>query len=196
MTTFCYDYADIKKNIFNHILYEFEMYLDSCKLSSTTPPPDIDKRSWNNMLVECHSIHLRILLEFFGKSDPERSTENHSVKKRKDNSKSTITTRTIFNNPTSLDLVVTSEMKQPLNKALGHLTVERYRQGLELSLKVIEVINKMFYEEIPIRIKKCAELLLHKTGVKAEYSDDLNHPVIQSRLDNIIRRIERFGRQS
>ena len=192
MTDLCKNVSDIKKNIFNHILYEFEMYLDSYMLFSITSPSNIDKQLWNNVLIECHSIHLRILLEFFKKIDPECGTKDHSDKKRKNKGKSTITTRTIFNNPTSLDLDITSEMKQPLNKALGHLTTERHLQGSELSHNLIKVINKMFKEEIPSRIKKCVELLLHKTSVKAEFSDDLNHPEIQARLNNLIQRFERF----
>ena len=192
MTTFNYSPLDMKKNIFNHILYEFEMYLDSYMLFSITSPSNIDKQLWNNVLIECHSIHLRILLEFFKKKkiDSECGTKDHSDRKNK--GKSTITTRTIFDNPTSLDLDITSEMKQPLNKALGHLTTERYQQGSELSHNLIKVINKMFKEEIPSRIKKCVELLLHKTSVKAEFSDDLNHPEIQARLNNLIQRFERF----
>ena len=93
---------EMKKNIFDHILYEFEMYLYTYK--ELQNDIEQDKR---NVLLESHAIHLRNLIEFFNR---ERDC---------------ITTKTIFSDDVDLSFHFSENDKKPINKAIEHLTMER-----------------------------------------------------------------------
>ena len=57
---------EYKKNIFDHIIYEFNMYLYTYTLLLKG---EKDKRK-RNMILESQAIHLRNLIEFFN-SEPK-----------------------------------------------------------------------------------------------------------------------------
>ena len=56
---------DKKKNLFEHLFYEFEMYLKTYAELVTMSPDQEDADFKKNVLLESHAVHLRNLIEFF-----------------------------------------------------------------------------------------------------------------------------------
>ena len=156
-----------KKNIFEHIFYEFSMYYQSyCTLirintSDTLMLPN--KQFWKNVLIESHAIHLRNLIEFF-------SCE-----------KGTISANTILKEVPKLGIPETNKKVWAINKAVSHLTIERVDASTgkdNLSLKMSNLIGEMF-PIVSNRIKDFLKLLANNGAIEEKYMADFSASEIQ-----------------
>ena len=121
-----------------------------------------------NVLIESHAVHLRNLIEFFNRDN------------------NCLTTETIFtgNHDLSFD-DSTILAKQTINKAIDHLTEQRYKWNQtsnDLTIRFDNIIHVMYKNIIVDRIKKCVTLLLNNTDVKQEHLLSLHDADIQKRL--------------
>lgn len=159
-----------KNNIFEHLLYEFRMYLETySRLCNHIREKNSDS-ILKNMILESHAVHLRNLIEFFNRE------------------KECITTETIFLSNHNL-MYDDSKMKakQIVNKTVDHLTKERYtwnQTEKDLTVRYAMVINQLF-PELASRIIKCVDLLLQETDVRSEYMNDLHNNKIQQDLQQL-----------
>lgn len=160
-----------KSNIFDHVLYEFQMYFETYfRLKLLCMKQNVDIIS-KNIVLESHAVHLRNLIEFF----------NRDI--------NCITTDTIFigNHDLSYD-DSQIQAKQVINKAIDHLTKERYtwiKTGNDLTVRGAFLPSTMFTYYIASRIIKCIDLLIQETDVRSEFMDDLYDESIQRRLKNL-----------
>ncbi len=169
-----------KNNIFEHLLYEFRMYLETyARLRKHIHEKNGDS-ILKNMILESHAVHLRNLIEFFNRE------------------KDCITTETIFLSDHNL-MYDDSKMKakQIVNKTVDHLTKERYtwnQTEKDLTVRYATVVHYVF-PEIASRIIQCVDLLSQETDIRPEYTDDLHGEKIQQDLRqlasicNIIREV-------
>ena len=158
-----------KNNIFDHVLYEFWMYHESYNiLQKLFVKDDYDSLVLRNASIESHAVHLRNLIEFF-------SCENGCI-----------SIKTIFNEYQDLALPMLPKCyKQSINKAIDHLTEERYKWNQDernLTMQLSNTITKMHDEYIPYGILKCVDLLLQEESVKQLFIQDLRDNDIQNRL--------------
>ena len=159
-----------KSNIFDHVLYEFEMYIQTYRTIPRCRIGTNDDQFLHNALLESHSVHLRNLIEFFNRE------------------KNCITTETLFVGAHDLsfdDKII--QAKQTVNKTIEHLTIERVtwnQTEKDLTIRSNDVIHTMFGAVIVPRIKECVELLTQETDVKPELIDKLRESCIQIRLLN------------
>ena len=54
-----------KGNIFDHLLYEFEMYLETYSRLVALKDEEDDCVFKRNVLLESHAVHMRNIIEFF-----------------------------------------------------------------------------------------------------------------------------------
>ncbi len=168
------DLLDKKKNLFEHLFYEFEMYLKTyAELGTTISPDQEDADFKRNVLLESHAIHLRNLIEFF---NCEKNCLNMD---------------TVFtgNHDLSFD-DSTIKAKQTINKTIDHLTKERYtwnQTEQDLTIRFNAVIHLMYNYYIVARIKSCISLLANNTDINANVYSDLQDTGIQARLQNLER---------
>ena len=162
---------DQKKNIFDHLLYEFEMYLRTYSelVALDDSQKDVDFK--RNVLIESHAVHLRNLIEFL----------NYET--------DCITTKTVFtgNHDLSFDDSLI-KAKQTINKAIDHLTKERYtwnQTKRDLTLRINDIIHRMYYFYIVDRIKKCISMLMNNTDINSTVIADLQNERIQARLHDL-----------
>ena len=117
----------IKSNPFDHLLYEFEMYLSTYEFVNQTTDISITVK---NALIESHGIHLRNLLEFFNCQEKSFNTT------------------TIFNCNRFFGVADPSNStKQVINKSIGHLTKERFSWNQtedDLTIRHNVAIHTMF----------------------------------------------------
>ena len=158
---------EAKSNRFEHLLYEFEMYLDTYSLIVKNANFPTYPCTLRNALLESHAIHLRNLMEFFNCE------------------KNCITTKIVFDGAHDLSIDKTLCDKQCINKTVDHLTKERFEwnkdQGKNLTTRFEMAIHNM-YPEITKRIKVCVNLLLSGTEINDSWKSDLNNTEIQLRL--------------
>ena len=158
-----------KANIFDHILYEFEMYIATYMelFQSVKQLNTIEI----NVLLESHAIHLRNLIEFFN------------------NEKDCITTNTIFKNEHDFRFDDSNlKAKQAINKSIGHLTKERYKWNRtvnDLTLKLDQIIKKMFRCYIVNRVRKCVDMLINTEDIREIFLESLNDIEIKNRLNKL-----------
>lgn len=165
---------NLKSNRFEHLLYEFKMYLDTYSLvvrnANFATYPD----TLRNALIESHAIHLRNLIEFFNCDEK------------------CITTKMVFDGSHDLRIDESLCDKQCINKAVEHLTEERFtwnsEEDKDLTIRFASVVH-MIYPEIANRIKTCVSLLLSKTDINESWKSDLNDSNIQTRLKSLETRI-------
>lgn len=156
-----------RKNIFEHIFYEMDMfyetrfYLLTHKYKSSLE---------HNMAVESHSVHLRNLIEFFGTSSKY------------------ITSATILLNVEGLSLNTKVELAGGINafaipsQITSHLT--HYRCNNDAYQKSNAVVNAMF-PRISENIMKFIELIAIPDNVCQKYSDQLNENQVDIQIVKI-----------
>lgn len=160
-----------KSNIFEHVLYEFQMYFETYfRLHTYCQEENIDYIS-KDIVLESHAVHLRNLIEFFNQD------------------KNCITTETIFfgNHDLSFD-DTTIKAKQIISKAIDHLTKERYtwiNTDGDLTVRGAFLPSTMFVNYIASRIITCVDLLLQEKDVRPELIDDLRADNTQRRLKQL-----------
>lgn len=164
---------DLKSNIFDHLLYEFEMYFFTYrKLRRLSQRGGYDQ-FMINVLCESHAVHLRNIIEFFNQD------------------KDCITTKDIFVG--ELDFSFddsTIKAKQTINKAIDHLTKQRYtwnRTSKDLTDRFNDVITKMYNAYIVCRIERSVQFMIHETYIKSNLVDKLHDEQIQFRLKELNR---------
>ena len=165
------DLLSEKSNLFDHIFYEFEMYIQTyrslprCRLGTDY------NQIMHNALLESHAVHLRNLIELFN------------------GGKDCITTNIIFIGAHDFSFDDTEiQAKQTVNKTTEHLTKERVtwnQTEKDLTIRINYVIQKMYGEIIVPRIKDCIELLLQEKDVKPELIGMLHEEIIQFRLKQL-----------
>ena len=157
-----------KSNMFDHLLYEFEMYIFTFSRLSNLNPNHEDHALMKNVLIESHAVHLRNLIEFFNCDFGG------------------INMKTIFSEPQDLSFDDTAlEAKKTVNRAIEHLTEERYKWSKsekDLAIRAGMVIPTAYRDYIVPRIKICISLLKRKDGVKQKHLDALQDVDIQRRL--------------
>ena len=162
---------DQKGNLFDHVLYEFEMYIYTYyKISDNTVARKSDQATYN-ALLESHAIHLRNLIEFFNCE------------------KDCISMKTLFEKvvDTSFD-DNQYQAKKIVNKAISHLTKERYtwnKTANDLTVHYSNLINPMFVSVLLPRIAYCVNLLIAEKKTKKEYIDMCRKTRIQERLHKL-----------
>lgn len=159
---------DRKSNLFDHLLYEFEMYLITYfSLCDNDQSNSAFKR---NVLIESHAVHLRNLIEFFNCE------------------KNCLTMKSVFVGDHDLSFDdSTMKAKQTISKAIDHLTEERYtwnQTEKDLTIRFNDVIPQM-YGIICVRVRECIDLLLNNTDVKQVVQSDLQDESIQFRLHKL-----------
>ena len=157
-----------KSNIFDHVLYEFEMYIQTYRAFPKCRIGTSYDQFLLNALLESHAVHLRNLIEFFnGEID-------------------CITTDIIFVGAQDLSFDDTGiHAKQTVNKTIEHLTKERVtwnQTEKDLTIRTNDVIHKMFETIIVPRITECVKMLIQETDVKSELVGMLHDEQIQNRL--------------
>ena len=160
-----------KSNIFDHVLYEFQMYFETYfRLHAYCIEKNIDYIS-KDIVLESHAVHLRNLIEFFNRD------------------KNCITTETLFYGDHDLSFDDTAiKAKQIISKTIDHLTKERYtwiNTDSDLTVRGAFLPSTMFKNYIASRIIKCVDLLLQETDVRPEFINDLHDSNIQRRLKKI-----------
>lgn len=157
-----------KKNIFDHILYEIEMYIATYKMLFNYAL--LEDKLLNNMVLESHAIHLRNLIEFFNCE------------------KNCITTETIFLGSQDFTFVDLMNAKKTINKTIEHLTLERvkwYNTEKDLTKNFSLCINLMFESIMMPRIQRFIDLLMQENTVKERYKCEINEDFIQRRLNHL-----------
>ncbi len=165
------DLLEKKKNLFEHLFYEFEMYLKTYSELVTVSPNQEDADFKRNVLLESHAVHLRNLIEFF---NCEKNCLNMD---------------TVFTGNHDLSFDDSSiKAKQTINKTIDHLTKERYtwnQTEQDLTIRFNAVIHLMYNHYIVSRIKSCISLLANNTDINPDACSDLQDPSIQARLQNL-----------
>lgn len=165
------DLLSLKSNIFDHVLYEFEMYLQTYGVVYGMLVGTSHGQFEKNVFLESHAVHLRNLIEFFNR---ERDC---------------ITTDTVFVGEHDLSFDDSAlKAKQTVSKTIDHLTKERYtwnQTEKDLTIRYSDVIHEMFRSYIVFRIRDCVELLIQETDVRPELLDKLHDDRIQSRLKEL-----------
>ena len=162
------DLLEQKSNIFDHVLYEFEMYIETYyKLCENAFVRKVDQVTYNAIL-ESHAIHLRNLIDFF---NSERDC---------------ISVKTVFEEPDDKSFNDSKyKAKQTVNKAINHLTKERLTWNQtedDLTLRYSQLISPMFNRVMLPRIAYSVNLLIAGQKIKKEYRDMCKDADIQQRL--------------
>lgn len=192
------DTSDLKNNIFEHVLYEFEMYLDTYSLLIKLNNIGALGQFSKNVLIESHLIHLRNLMEFFTSvgedktlnSDPTPPKTNASNSRNQND----INIKTIFTADCIPTIRDESHMKQTVNRALSHLSKDRYRRADgndSHRIKVNDAILEMYRRHIPERIMAALELLHTESHVNKEFIEHLKDDRIQNRILILQKRLDR-----
>lgn len=157
-----------KSNVFDHILYEFEMYIQTFNELVKLFQQDSENQFMENVLLESHAVHLRNLIEFFNCE------------------KNCITTATVFVGEHDLSYDDTSiKAKQTVSKTIDHLTKERYTWNQtenDLTIRYNDVIQEMYNKYMVFRIQSCVDLMIKGTDVQPRFLADLHDSGIQQRL--------------
>ena len=162
-----------KHNIFDHLLYEFEMYLDTFDaLLFYSLKTNVSFQK--NVLLESHAVHLRNLIEFLNCE------------------KDCICVNSIFigNYDLSFDDSLLNA-KQTINKTIEHLTEERTKWNQtdkDLTIHFSKVVNEM-HPIMVERIERCIVMLFNKTDINSKYSSDLIDERIQARIKTLEKRV-------
>ena len=157
-----------KRNIFEHILYEFQMYLYSYQklvLLSQEMKKDNNWQLEYNLAWDAHFLHLRNIIEFFN------------------NSEHAITTLTVLKcNPKLFIEDAGNEHKRAINKSIDHLTIERVNENMtEKSNETFKYMINL----VPQRIVSFLLILDDKDNVKVEYLKDLEEDYIGELIKSI-----------
>lgn len=130
-----------------------------------------------NMALESHSVHLRNLIEFF-------NCDGNNC----------IDTKTLLSDPHCFSLsgepFDSLNVKQYVNKAVDHLTEERFKwdgkgkKDLAERQKIIPVTIFEYY--MATRIKAFLKMLLEPNSVKQKYQKNLINITIQKRINILL----------
>lgn len=165
---------EMKYNRFEHILYEFVMYLQTYSYvydnADFTQYPDVIR----NALIESYGTHLRTMIEFFNCEEDCISVKN------------------VFKGTHDMRIVdPENKVKKTINKTISHLTKERFSKE-EVDETLTVKYSKAAYNMYPVvfqRIKSCVELLLTETDISDDYLPDLRNEKIQVRLHELAREL-------
>lgn len=160
-----------KSNIFEHVLYEFQMYFETYFRLRALCTGEKKDNILKDIVLESHAVHLRNLIEFFNRDQ------------------NCITTETIFKGDHDLSFDdSTIKAKQFVNKTIDHLTKERYtwiRTENDLTVRGAFLPSTMFFNFMASRIVACVDLLLQETEVRPEFIDALHADNTQQRLEQL-----------
>ena len=174
--------AGIKNNIFDHVLYEFEMYIYSySELIRLCPPKGLDQLKYN-MAIECYSVHLRNILEFFNCDGGENCIDVNMILKGSHN-------YALSGEPYKSLMV-----KQYVNKSVDHLSRQRFcwdgDEIKDLAERQKKIPIVMFKQYISIRIKAFLKQLLSQHDVKPEWINFCNEQLIQMRINVLLQYLQ------
>lgn len=158
-----------KKNIFDHVLYEFEMYYYSYKnlilINSISEEECSDRWFLKNAIYESHSVHLRNLLHFFSARD-------------------SININTVLANNTIPMISNWDKKTKIIDKTISHISIERTWEEFENSNLTLgmDSLIKDEYLQISHRIFLFLEQLSDKNNINSSYVSDFEKRDIQQRF--------------
>lgn len=158
-----------KQNVFDHILYEFEMYIETHEMLEN----GFFQRRMNyttvlkNAVIESHAIHLRNLLSFFEGKD-------------------SINCNTICTSMDKIGIKAVEQKKKIISLAVCHLGEERYICSSEDSNISIQ-FAKLSEELFPVVCKYIFSFLnkLQNGDVHNKYLDMYENDKIQKRQEKL-----------
>lgn len=157
-----------KKLVFEHILYEFEMYLDTGILRGCVIKCDgIDQQIFYNMVLESHQLHLRNLIEFF-------CHKEHAMKMEE-----------ILMVDFQLDFKPLKNAYYTICKAVGHLTLERATNDLA---SACSTAMKFAFPIIVAKINEFLDVISDPNNVQQKYHAELSMEYIAARIDKLKKR--------
>lgn len=168
-----------KSNIFDHIFYEFEMYIRTYQYLMYVvkcPLKSHDNQFWINVLHESHATHLRNLIHFFSGKD-------------------SINANTVLRENAKLGISRADEKCKTIDKAISHLTEERIvsdKNEKNLNTAMSKLVADM-WPEICNSINKYLRLLSEKIKMKTEYISCFEEPKIQERYSNLKEIVSKGG---
>jgi len=161
-----------KKNIFDHVFYEFEMYYYSYKhlilINTISEEKCSDRWFLKNAIYESHSVHLRNLLHFFS-------------------ARGTININTVLKTNSEHGISEWDKKTQLINKAISHIAIERTWEEFEtsnLTLKMDNLIKEEF-PQISHKVFLFLEQLSDKNNIDSTYVSDFEKENIQQRYINL-----------
>ena len=157
---------EARENIFEHILYEMSMFLYTKIYMSTQGDSAV-----RNMAVESHSLHLRNLIEFFGKRN-----SNY------------ITSAAVLLNTDGLSLDTKVELANGMDafaipsQITNHLSF--YRCSVDAYTKTNTIIKGMF-PRVAINIIEFVKLISISENVVPKYREQLNSCIVATLITAI-----------
>ena len=178
-----------KNNIFEHILYEINMYLFTYDLFLTRfyePEGDSDYLIVRNTILEAQFVHMRNVTDFFlNKASFSDDIVLDTVLEKSVSSQCQLNKANLVlkdNNGNALlnkngNQIYCSEI---INKSVAHLTGARFDSNMEfLQGRVIEIMIGLLFN----CIKSFVDLLQTPTNVVPDYQNDLTN--YQSQINHL-----------
>lgn len=154
-----------KELVFEHILYEFEMYFGTASLfRRNIKCSDVDPVLLHNMMLESHQLHLRNLIEFF-------CNDNNSIKMSD-----------ILTVDFRLDRKPLEHAYSTVCQAVDHLSPTRATKDLS------SACSKAIIESFPIIVAKINEFLdviSDPNNVQPKHHAELSTEYIIRRIDKL-----------
>lgn len=154
-----------KELIFEHILYEFEMYIATALLfRKSIECSNVDPILLHNMMLETHQLHLRNLIEFF-------CNDNNSIKMKD-----------ILTVDFKLDRKPLEHAFSTICQAVDHLSPTRATKDLS------SACSAAIIEAFPIIVAKISEFLTvisDPNNVQQTHHVELSTEYIVERIDNL-----------
>lgn len=158
-----------KEFVFEHILYEFEMYLGTGALRRRAIRcAGIDQQLIYNMILESHQLHLRNLIEFF-------CHKKHAMEMEE-----------ILMVDFQLDFEPLNNAYYTICKAVDHLTLERATNDLT---SACSIAMKFAFPIIVTKIREFLIVISNSQNVQPKYQAELSTEYIIDRICNLMKKI-------